>query len=47
MYFIQWMDLWHTDCIWIVWVCEFGKLSYLSALISTEIYITFYYILLF
>jgi hypothetical protein len=35
--FIQWMNLRHTDCMWIVWVCEFSKLSYLSVLISIDI----------
>jgi hypothetical protein len=42
------MNFFHTDCMWIVWECEFDKLSHLSVLISTDIlhYITLHYILL-
>jgi hypothetical protein len=45
MYFLQWMNLLYTDCIWIVHifvcvcvcVCVIVKLSHLSVLTSTDI----------
>jgi hypothetical protein len=44
MHFTQGMNLCHTDCIWIVCVCEFHKLSHLSVLISINL-ITLHYTL--
>jgi len=41
--FIGWIC--HTDCMCIVWVCEFGKLSYVAFLISIDIIILNYLVL--
>ena len=46
MYFIQWMNLCYSDCIWIE--SEFYKLSYPFVLLRTDIlhYIILYFIVL-